>query len=628
LCGILGYIGNQKSEHMSSEFVEALSTLQHRGPDDNGVSPIEYSGKSGLFGQTRLSIIDLSTNGHQPYKSKDDRFTLVFNGEIYNYLELKEELFSLGYSFESNSDTEVLLKAWIHWGEQSLKKFIGMFSFAIFDQELGTVVCARDPFGIKPLFFKVNQNSIFFASELTAFRRFFGSTLRIDRESAFSFLAKGVYDRSESTFVSGVSQLKPGHLLSINLNSKIFEAVVSRWWVPDLLDTTRLSFDQAALELRDLFLHSVKLHMRSDVRIASALSGGVDSSAILCAIRNLEPDADIHSFSYISDELISSEEKWVDMVNTHVRAIPHKIRISRSEMFEDLDKLILTQGEPFGSTSIYAQYKVFQSANANGIKVVLDGQGADEIFAGYHGYQNSRVDTFISQKKYASLVSFLFYWSQYPGRPKSQTFQYALSRVLPQNAVKILAQLRNQLNVPPWLNPQVTHIDFSGNEIRQLSEVYESEVTRQLLRDLVSTSLPALLRHADRNSMRWSVESRVPFLTPEIVNFSLSLPESYLISNRGETKSVLRAALRGLVPNEVLFRKDKIGFQTPELNLLRNSQILDELKSYDFESNDLLNKEFTVKFATDFIEGRNNDTRGFWRLYNFIRWTQLLGMKA
>jgi asparagine synthase (glutamine-hydrolysing) len=627
LCGILGYFSDINSQISSAKFNESLYLLQHRGPDDQGYKYIDHQNWRGFIGQTRLSIIDLSENGHQPFESEDGRFSLVYNGEIYNYIELKDELFSLGHKFRSKSDTEVLLHAWMEWGESSLSKLVGMFSFAILDAHYGTLHCARDPFGIKPLFVKYSNNQFIFASELDAISKLDGQPLVINHKSANEFLLNGSYDRDNSTFIEGINQILPGHVLKMELGMEDLSIKIARWWQPEVVEVSNLSFKDAAIQLRELFLNSVKLHMRSDVKIASALSGGVDSSAILCALRKLEPDADIYSFSYVSSEEETSEEKWIDKINMHVSAQPNKIYISKDVMFQELDDLIAAQGEPFGSTSIYAQYKVFESAKKSGIKVVLDGQGADEIFAGYHGYQNSRIDTLMDQKKYLELFSFLYYWGKYPGRPKSLTYQYAISKTLTPRSKRFILQFRSKVNHPDWLVSAGDRIDYADNDILDIDVFLRRRVSRQLLSDLTSTSIPALLRHADRNSMHWSVESRVPFLNSEIVNFALSLPENYLISGKGETKSVLRAALVGIVPDEVLFRKDKIGFQTPEISLLRNSRFLSVIKDFDYGNGVLLDKKSTIEFASKFVNGHNSDARSFWRIYNLIRWCQLSGVR-
>ncbi len=623
MCGILGYFGGFNSQIPSTKFTEALSLLRHRGPDDQGFKFIDQMSWQGFVGQTRLSIIDLSERGHQPFESEDGRFILVFNGEIYNYVELKEELFRLGHRFRSDSDTEVLMTAWIEWGESSLDKFVGMFTFAVYDKRFNTLHCARDPFGIKPLFVKVRSDHFAFASELSAIKILEGESLRLNRQTANDYLLNGVYDREESTFIDGVTHLLPGYILKVEMAtpSPIFQ--FKRWWKPEVNEISSATFQDAAAHLREIFISSVNLHMRSDVRIASALSGGLDSSAIICAVRKLEPDADIHSYSYISSDETTSEEKWIDRINEHVSAISHKVYISKKDMFLELDDLIMSQGEPFGSTSIYAQYKVFEAAKKSGVTVVLDGQGADEIFAGYHGYQNSRIDSLLTQKQHLELLKFLYHWRKYPNRPVSRTYQYAISKYLNSDIKNFLSKFRDQIDHPSWLAFGERNQKLTESTILDADVFKNRRVSRQLLSDLISTSIPALLRHADRNSMHWSIESRVPFLNTEIVNFALSLPENFLVSNKGETKSVLRTALKGIVPDDVLFRKDKIGFQTPEHGLLRDSKLLEVIKNFDFGNNDLLDKKSTIEFASNFISGKNSDARSFWRIYNFVRWVQL-----
>jgi asparagine synthase (glutamine-hydrolysing) len=628
LCGILGYFATAQSQISSDKFEEGLELLKHRGPDDHGFQVIESHGWQAYIGQTRLSIIDLSERGHQPFESDDGRYLLVFNGEIYNYIELKDQLFSLGHKFRSRSDTEVLLHAWIEWGELCLSKLLGMFSFAIFDKFTGTLHCARDPFGIKPLYLKITEDNFIFASELRALRDLEDRSWDLNHVVAKQFLLNGVYDRGTSIFVDGIEQLLPGHLLRIDFANKDLNVEIKRWWNPDTSRFSTIPFAEAAEQLRAIFMNSVKLHMRSDVKIASALSGGIDSSAILCALRKLEPDAELYSFSYISSDEMTSEEKWIDKINAHVSAIPQKVYISKNEMFGELDELIIAQGEPFGSTSIYAQFKVFEAAKNRGIKVVLDGQGADEMFAGYHGYQNSRIDTLVKNKKYMELAAFLYHWGKYPNRPRALTYQYAISKLLSPSSKEIISRFRSKIRHPDWLITQESIPEYGDSSILDHEFFQNRMVSRQLLSDLTATSIPALLRHADRNSMHWSVESRVPFLNPEIVNFALALPESYLISPRGETKSVLREALRGIVPEEVLYRKDKIGFQTPEVSLLRNVKLLSAIQEFDYGDETLLSRKSTVEFATNFVGGINSDARSFWRIYNLIRWCQLSGIRT
>jgi len=632
MCGILGAFSAGITCTTKNSREKAMHELAHRGPDDLGMEEYFLSSVSAFLGQTRLSIIDLSPGGHQPFESQDGRYSIVFNGEIYNYLELKQDLHRLGHTFQTQSDTEVLLHAWIEWGENCISRLLGMFAFAILDKYLQKAFLVRDAFGIKPLFYSAKHGNFVFASEIPALAELSMLDRQLNQSAAIDFLRYGKYDRSENTFLENVSQILPGNLIELNLTGGLSDFTIKKWWKPNLSKPIKISFEDAAEELRSLFLSSVSKQMRSDVPLAAALSGGVDSSGILGAMRYLEPDAELKSFSYISADASTSEEQWVDLVNRYTNAKPHKIYIDGTSMMNELDNLIIKQGEPFGSTSIYAQYKVFEAARLEGIKVILDGQGADELFAGYHGYQHSRIDSLTENHNYAQLAKFLFGWSRYPNRPVEQTIKYAISKFMPQ---LLRSSLRNRNRVgaqPSWISKEFTMRELEINKGWDNFESFSGvnwngrRVSEQLYKDLTRMSLPSLLRHADRNSMAWSIESRVPFLTNEIAEFALCLPEEFLISPEGESKSVLRAALRGLVPEEVLYRRDKIGFQTPENDLMRNRILIDHIRECSFSNEGILDKSQVLKFAQAYLEGNCSDTRQFWRLYNFIRWSQLMNV--
>jgi asparagine synthase (glutamine-hydrolysing) len=299
------------------------------------------------------------------------------------------------------------------------------------------------------------------------------------------------------------------------------------------------------------------LHLRSDVPVGAALSGGIDSSAIVAAMRAVEPRADLHTFSFVADDPTIGEEQYADLAAKSAGATARKVRIEPGELAADLDRLVATQDEPFGSTSIYAQYRVFRLAREHGIKVMLDGQGADELLAGYHGYFPERLGTLIGRGQWFKAYAFAKQASRRPG-VGGQTMLLArgLKRVLPGRV-----GLRGR---PRWLNASW----FARNGVEEEAEPRCARQTDRLrdrlYRTLTRTSLPALLRYEDRNSMAWSIESRVPFLTPALAEYVLSLPEEYLISPDGVTKHVFREAMRGIVPDAILDRRDKIGFATPE----------------------------------------------------------------
>ena len=382
MCGFVGTYARNPSQSKPEGLITALNLLRHRGPDSSGQSTFNLESGTLRFGFRRLAIIDLSSSGDQPFTSNDQRFNMVFNGEIYNYLELKSELISKGHIFRSNSDSEVLITAWVEWGIEAVNKFIGMFSIVIYDKLKSEIWCIRDAYGIKPFFYSCSNNDFYFASEIAALLALQGGTPKMNQDTAMRYIIEGEYDRSINSFFDGVFQLAPGHFFRIDLNAKNVSVESKRWWYPEIRENLSISFNDAAEALREQFLESVALHLRSDVRVATALSGGLDSSAIVSAIRKIEPDLDIHTFSYSADDPGINESRWIEVVNSGTNSIPHQVEITPDNFYLDVDDLIRTQGEPFGSTSLYAQYRIYQSAKEAGVTVMLDGQGADELLAG------------------------------------------------------------------------------------------------------------------------------------------------------------------------------------------------------------------------------------------------------
>ena len=431
MCGILGGFWRVPPADMDSRVRHAMQAIEHRGPDDRGVDFFRRADGLLMLGHTRLSIIDLSPSGHQPMTSGDGRFTLVFNGEIYNYRELRQELFELGAHFVSDSDTEVLLQAWTLLGEICLTKLIGMFAFAVYDRTEGSVTLVRDAFGIKPLYYahKAGRHDFLFASEVGALLPLRHGRPRADWQRAYDYLEHGVQDGLNGTFIEGVNHLPPAHLLRFDLVSGLCEQ--RGWWRPRYEQTSALGFDAAAECLREMFLSSVRLHLRSDVPVGAALSGGVDSSAIVCAMRKLEPDMPIHTFSYVAKETAFDEEAWIDIINHHVGALAHKVHVSPSEISRDFEDLVRTQGEPFTSTSLYAQYRIFSEARAQGVPVILEGQGADELLAGYEGYPGQRMRSLLENVEWRRLFLFARAWAKVPGREGSPWRAFA-GQMLPE----------------------------------------------------------------------------------------------------------------------------------------------------------------------------------------------------
>jgi asparagine synthase (glutamine-hydrolysing) len=627
MCGILGVFDTNSSDKLEKTFNESLDLLKHRGPDDSGIKIFNISDGILVIGQTRLSIIDLSSAGHQPMQTEDNRYSIVFNGEIYNYKEIREELKLEGYVFKTNSDTEVLLNAWIEWGVEGLIKFNGMFAFAVYDALENSVTLVRDAFGIKPLFYSLQDNKLYFSSEISALINLLPEKPNHNLQRVYDYLVWGKYDNNEQTFYDKIFHLQPSHFLTIRL--KDFAqgdtiALPKRWWWP-LIKEQVISIEDAAKKIREIFLKNIKLQLRSDVPIGAALSGGVDSSSIVCAIRYLEPDMLIHTFSFLANDPDLNEEEWIDIINDHVDAIPHKVKVKSDDIINDLDEMIKAQAEPFGSTSIYAQYKVFKAARDAGITVTLDGQGADELLAGYSGYPLERIKSLIDKKEYLGIIKFINKWSKWPGRSKKRMTLECISIIIPKNLITLGRKIIGDNPRPNWLNIKLlkssdVNLLYPNMESKN-SDSFGRKLSDKLRNVLTGDGLVSLLRHGDRNSMNWSIESRVPFLTIEMAEFVLSLPESYLLSNNGETKYIFREAMRGIVPDKILDRKDKIGFGTPELEwLIINKENIFELIKNSNEFH-LINKEKSLLEIENIISGKKTFSPSAWRLINYFLWS-------
>lgn len=631
MCGLFGYhlispVADRSA--LNACLVEAQAASRHRGPDDRGLESFSIPQSNDhppyelTLGHTRLSIIDLTSGGHQPMHSGDGRFVIVFNGEIYNYRELRQELKAVGYSFRSDSDTEVLLAAWAQWGIDGLKRLTGMFTFVVYDRKVQTLTMVRDPFGIKPFFYSMTDEGFGFASEIQALTALLPIKPTLDWQRAYDYLVHGDYDSQSSTLMHGVFHLAPGHLIELDLSTAEL-GEPKRWWKPNIEERSDLSLSQATEMVRERFLDNIRLHLRSDVPLGAALSGGVDSSAVVCAMRHLEPSLPIHTFSFIASGSDVNEEHWVDRVNAHVGAIPHKVHVTSQELASDLDDMIKSQGEPFGSTSIYAQYRVFKLAKDHGITVTLDGQGADEMLAGYKGYPGQRMRSLIETGRIQEAWNFLGEWSKWPGRSKKLGLKTLLGQMTEGRLYTVMRRLNGDEHCPSWLNER--ELRNNGVSLSYPTKTPEltmkgRRVVAELAASLSQRGLNALLRHGDRNSMRFSIESRVPFLTTDLAELLLSLPEQYLIAPNGETKHVFRAAMRGIVPDDVLDRRDKIGFETPELAwLLSMADDVREWLNDDLEIPFLNQKEILREFDL-IIAGEKKFSWQVWRWINFSRW--------
>jgi len=616
MCGILGIVSDNKVT--INNFKNALNKLKHRGPDDegyllyNGNKILQCSGsdtveplkqqltpidevsdfKPFLFlGHRRLSIIDLSQMGHQPMEYNNGDLWIVYNGEIYNYIELKTELEKEGYIFKTRSDTEVILASYLKYSYECLNKFNGMWAFCIWDKKKNILFCARDRFGVKPFYYFFDGENFAFASEIKPLIALPFVNTAPNSENIIPYLYFGLHDFGEQTFFQGIKQLLPGHFLIFDINTKSLE--IKRYY--EIRSNSELgTYDEGKAKLYseeffNLFKDAVKLRLRSDVPAGTSLSGGLDSSSIVCMMSHLlktEPEYQkvtgkkIKSFTADFHNFHLSEKKYVDEILLHCDNIEGYFVYPDADMLKkDLYDLIYYQEEPFGSLSIYAQYCVMKLAKNSGVKILLDGQGGDELLAGYiHKHVPLLFANYISRGRILDLLKEKYYLN----------IRYLLSAIflfLPKSIqYKYLKLINNRylLNYDGKIEEIIQNTLFKGFEIKSLNENLRNEII---------TRLPRLLKYEDRNSMAFNIETRLPFLDYRLVEYLLNVPAVYKIHN-GYSKFILRYSMEGILPEKIRTRKDKIGFEVPqkevlmglhehlELEILRDEAVSDFLIQY------------------------------------------------
>ena len=615
MCGIAGIV--DVSAPVDAALVAAMSeAIAHRGPDDSGL----YSSENIVLGFRRLSILDLSAAGHQPMRDPSGRYVLVFNGEIYNYLELRAELASAGRVFTSGTDTEVILAAFERWGEACVERFNGMWAFALWDSEKRTLFCSRDRFGIKPFFYRHDGGRFVFASELKAFCAA-GLRLEPNLAAVRDFLEQSALERGERTMFDGIVQLAPGQSLSFGHNG----LRVRRYWQLEHRDPPA---DPVAA-VREALVDAVRLHLRSDVPVGTALSGGLDSSAVACVVDLLlRTDADAarlvgdrqQTFTAYFERKGFDERPFAEAVVAHTRAAPHWITFDGERLVDDLPAIVRAQDEPFGSTSIAAQWYVMENARANGVTVMLDGQGGDEIFGGYLVSYGARFAGALLGGRLRELARELAGFRSVQGYSLAAGLS-ALTRALAPNTV--VRKVRSRRYGGGAL---------LGPSLRALGPVLEEEPTtvfsdpfrRELELQLTRTQLPELLRYEDRNSMAHSIEARVPLLDYRLVELAFSLDPSSLI-DRGLTKVVLRDAVADIVPEPVRLRTDKLGFVTPQDEWLRGR--LGELAADVFASSSFADRGFVDPAEARqrlalYRGGGGGSSRELWRALSLELWAR------
>lgn len=620
MCGIFGVIGKTNS----NELLEISQILKHRGPDDEGFCSIpdvkHFSGPDtikdlslpkingnldGAFGYRRLSIIDLSSNGHQPMEING--YVIAFNGEIYNFAEIRLELENLGYKFISSGDTEVLLTSYIHWGENCVDHFNGMWAFAIWDPKRRVIFASRDRFGIKPFLYFHTGRYFAFASEEKAILKFSKVSENVNIEDARRYLIWGMQNFSENCMFLGIKRLLPSHNLVFDIDSgdlKTYE-----YWkiVPN---EQRAIYDPKKAktyfeEFRALFTDAVKLRLTSDVKIGTALSGGIDSSSIVYTINELLKGQKISSigdvqytFSSVYGNYTADESKWIDVVANETKTRSLRVIPDHENLSQSIEELAYIHDEPFDSTSTYAQYKVMKLVKESGVTVTLDGQGGDEISGGYPLYMPMMLLENFPNKTFFNEIKNL--------KKANASFGLFL-RTLGTRYMNGLAQKRYFDKISKGLfNRKIEFIPYGGRAKEEFSHL-NLRAWADIREELVD-----LLKTADRNSMNFSIESRFPYLDYRLVTFAMSVPSAYKI-HEGWTKYLSRKSFEGLINEKILWRKDKLGFPTPQKEWFE--------MGFGSFAKDYISKSEFLKSLNVNVNGEFSH-KILWRLTNIAAWAK------
>lgn len=608
MCGIAGFFDPSTKDYSQSkeQLERMLASIAHRGPDNSSVN-IEFPI---ALGHNRLSIIDLSDTSNQPMEYQD--FVLVFNGEIYNYIEIKQELIEKGFTFKTRSDTEVVLAAYSHWGESCVKKFVGMWAFAIWDRSRRILFCSRDRFGIKPFYYSTYGQSFYFASEYKPLKLspFFDG--KINDRQFLRGLQLGWMAYEDETYFEQIKALPEG----CNLVVKNGNIEIKKYWDIDTSLESTETFENKKKDFYQLFSDSIKLHYRSDVEVGVCLSGGLDSSAILSMAASLFPEKEIKSFTifYEGKDEVDERPFANEVIKKYKNITPFYYTPSDKEIQEALEHVLHFADVPISGSSPVSQYFLMKLAKEHGVKVLLDGQGSDEYLCGYMHTFNRLIGQKINKGKYFEALKIL----------NQHKKEHNLS---PKDAMLVLLKgiYASSHSEQDIFNYELKKLNsfLRGNLSKinsiQLEEKAGDKIVNFNYHLLFHTSLPTLLHYEDRNSMAFSLESRVPFLDHRLVEYGFSLPLKDKINN-AETKYILRKSLGGILPEAVANRKDKKGFVTPgEAKWLRGP--LKHLLEDDFTPlNQWINPYELKKLIYNYQKGDNKQAKLLWRLIMLNLW--------
>jgi asparagine synthase (glutamine-hydrolysing) len=573
MCGIAGIISKTNLVSVKDAVFAMSQAIKHRGPDGEGfvffsdskslpvysvdtpiinkeshsflfnprtpITEVENGGYDIAFAHRRLSIIDLSETGHQPMCDVTNQYWITFNGEIYNYLELKEELKNKGHVFVTQTDTEVVLEAYKEWGVECLQKFNGMFAFALFDKKNNQVFCARDRVGVKPFYYSNTSSFFSFASEYKAFIKSKLIKFEVNEIQQFDFLVNGNLETDDNSLFKDIYELKPAHYLLYDTNLNTFQ--ISKYYNLPIESSLKQTDAELIQSIEEKIVNAIKIRLRSDVEVGSCLSGGLDSSIIAGVVKYLQPDSKMKLFTAVFPNESFDETNYAKLVADSVNGIWQTVSPTGDEFFRDIEDLNYYQDLPIWSTSTYSQHRVMKLASENGVKVVLDGQGADEIFGGYSHH-------------------YMALWKENLGF--NTLSQINNAKLTVPSGLKLFGK---QL-IKDSFGLSLDYSNYFMSDKKHFAKSKSMKLAKSLndqLSEDYNGKLKAFLKCEDRCSMAFGIESRVPFADDiDLVNLMFSLSSNLKIRD-GVSKYLLREATKRFIPNQIYNRKDKIGFETP-----------------------------------------------------------------
>lgn len=616
MCGFVGFISNkmlEPNQHEQNRMVDRTTLITHRGPDDDGF----YTDDTVQLGFRRLSIIDLE-GGHQPLSYENDRYHIIFNGEIYNYVELRDALIEKGMTFNTTSDTEVILALYADRGEQAVKELRGMFGFVIWDKEEKTIFAARDPFGIKPFYYMETADGTFFASEKKSL--LLGEEKHPVAQEALQHYLTFQFVPEPETMAKDIRRLTPGYYLK----KKAGEPVTTHcYWKPEFKPVNQ-TLDDAKTAIRDVLRESVRLHMRSDVPVGAFLSSGIDSTSIVALAKEFHPQIktftvgfERQGYSEIDIAKDSAEKLGVENIHTV---------ITPEAFIEELPKIMWHMDDPVADPAAVPLYFVAKEA-AKHVTVVLSGEGADELFGGYNIYREPLDLQWFKNVPGVAKSLMKGIAGKLPDTMKGRS--YILRGCTPMEDRYIGNAFMFNEDEKRFVmkhHQQSTHFTEITKPLYQNSSHYDAVEQMQFV-DMHTWLRGDILVKADRMTMAHSLELRVPFLDKEVFRVASTIPSSLKTANK-TTKYALREAMRGIVPDSILFRK-KLGFPVP-IRVWLKDELYDWAKNLIRESqtDEWINKSYVYKLLEDHLHGKRDNSRKIWTVLMFMLWHRIYIEKA